>query len=109
MKFHCNGQKQNLSSIWEILFILKAAKIRYFLFPIECSKTQDFLYQGQVVGIQKVHKTSITVNANIIKEFKTVRELSHENINPVYGACPEPNNILIVSGKYWELVVTTGS
>ena len=56
--------------------------------------------QGQLVSVSRLAKNSVAISPAIIKEFKTVRELSHENVNPILGACPEPGNIMIVSGTF---------
>ncbi|KAL5268664.1 hypothetical protein ACHWQZ_G002498 [Mnemiopsis leidyi] len=56
------------------------------------------IYKGQIVSVSRLAKNSVAISPAIIKEFKTVRELSHENVNPILGACPEPGNIMIVSG-----------
>ena len=55
------------------------------------------------MSVTRLAKNSVTISPTIIKEFKTVRELSHENVNPILGACPEPGNIMIISGE-WDLV-----
>ena len=57
------------------------------------------LTQGQLVSVSRLAKNSVAISPTIIKEFKTVRELSHENVNPILGACPEPGSIMIVSGE----------
>ncbi|XP_063683413.1 atrial natriuretic peptide receptor 1-like isoform X3 [Bolinopsis microptera] len=56
------------------------------------------IYKGQLVSVSRLAKNSVAISPTIIKEFKTVRELSHENVNPILGACPEPGSIMIVSG-----------
>ncbi|XP_006811765.2 guanylate cyclase 32E [Saccoglossus kowalevskii] len=54
-------------------------------------------YRGQVVAIQKINKKSVDLTRNLRKEFKALRDLKHDNINPFVGACVDPPNIAIVS------------
>ncbi|XP_014672058.1 PREDICTED: resact receptor-like [Priapulus caudatus] len=53
-------------------------------------------YRGTMVAIKDVTKEHINVSRNVLKEFFTIRDLLHENVNPFIGACIEPPNIAII-------------
>ncbi|XP_077977730.1 atrial natriuretic peptide receptor 2-like [Glandiceps talaboti] len=54
-------------------------------------------YKGQYVAVKKVNKKSINITQSLLVEFKTMRDLQYENLNPFIGACIEPGNICLLS------------
>ncbi|XP_022252245.1 guanylate cyclase 32E-like [Limulus polyphemus] len=54
-------------------------------------------YKGNVVFIKYVNKRSIDVTRSLCKEIINIREMRHENINPVIGACVDPPNVCVLT------------
>ena len=50
-----------------------------------------------MVAIKRLDKSSIDIrDRDILLELKSVRELSHENVNPFVGACVDAPNVCIL-------------
>ncbi|XP_023932730.1 atrial natriuretic peptide receptor 1 [Lingula anatina] len=53
-------------------------------------------YKGHLVAIKGMRK-KVIINKEAIREFKMLRDLQHENLNPFIGACVEPPNPCILT------------
>ncbi|XP_022249345.1 guanylate cyclase 32E-like [Limulus polyphemus] len=54
-------------------------------------------FKGNVVFVKHICKRTIDVTRSLCKELIQIREMRHENINPVIGACVDPPNICILT------------
>ncbi|XP_076309146.1 guanylate cyclase 32E-like isoform X2 [Tachypleus tridentatus] len=54
-------------------------------------------FKGNVVFVKHIRKRTIDVTRSLCKELIQIREMRHENINPVIGACVDPPNICILT------------
>ncbi|XP_070568265.1 atrial natriuretic peptide receptor 1-like isoform X2 [Ptychodera flava] len=63
--------------------------------------TQMFIqvgvFKGQYVALKKINKKSIEITPSLLLEFKIMRDLQHENLNQLVGACIEPGNICLLT------------
>ncbi|XP_076312206.1 guanylate cyclase 32E-like [Tachypleus tridentatus] len=54
-------------------------------------------YKGNVVFIKYINKRSVDLTRSLCKELINIREMRHENINPVIGACVDPPNVCVLT------------
>ncbi|XP_054711371.1 guanylate cyclase 32E-like [Uloborus diversus] len=55
------------------------------------------VYKARMVAVKQLRKKNIDVNMSMKKNFKVMRDMRHDNLNPFIGACIEPPNICIVT------------
>ncbi|XP_077996437.1 atrial natriuretic peptide receptor 1-like [Glandiceps talaboti] len=54
-------------------------------------------YRESIVAIKHLPIDTVTMTRTDLLEMKMMREMSHSNINPFIGFCPDPPNICILS------------
>ncbi|XP_065051020.1 atrial natriuretic peptide receptor 1-like [Rhopilema esculentum] len=55
------------------------------------------VFGSRVVALKKINKSSIDLNRDVLLELKYAYECQHQNVNPLIGACVEPNNIFLLT------------
>ncbi|XP_073537716.1 guanylate cyclase 2G-like [Phyllobates terribilis] len=58
------------------------------------------VYQGNNIALKYLNDQTAAMrvrNSSVLKEFRLIRELKHENLNTFFGVCIEPPNVCVVT------------
>ncbi|XP_065221202.1 guanylate cyclase 32E [Planococcus citri] len=67
--------------------------------PQNCRTTLAY-YKGNIVVMRRIHKKTVDLSRTIRNELIQIRELRHENLVQIIGACVDPGNVFILMEYY---------
>ncbi|XP_077978153.1 atrial natriuretic peptide receptor 1-like [Glandiceps talaboti] len=54
------------------------------------------IYKGVQVALKKIKKEHMQINRNVLVEFNEIRDINHDNLNLMIGACVVPPHLYLV-------------